>query len=148
MILLAADPQIERGKKNSLVPEVALLPDSLWEGRKGQERSSRGTALAHNEGLSADRICPSPCCPGLAHPDGTRGLTTSPPPVGQLSRLEARLALEAAVEARFPRLCVKKPIIQGNPLGVWHCTARGCRGTRGCFPVSVGLGSHLSSTPF
>jgi len=30
------------------------------------------------------------------------------PPTGQLSRLEARLALEAALEARFPRLMRQK----------------------------------------
>lgn len=39
-----------------------------------------------------------------------------------LSRLEARLALEAAVERRFPRTIQRKPVIGGVPLGA--CAAR------------------------
>lgn len=50
-------------------------------------------------------------------PMETEGRSQGPPPQGQISRLEARLVLEAALEARFPRLCVKKPIIGGNTLG-------------------------------
>lgn len=55
----------------------------------------------------------------------TEGRPPGPPPVGQLSRLEARLVLEAALEARFPRLCIKKPIIGGNTLGA-RGTGRQC----------------------
>ena len=34
-----------------------------------------------------------------------------------MTRLEARLALEGAVEARVPRLIAKKPSIAGQPIG-------------------------------
>ena len=34
-----------------------------------------------------------------------------------LSRLECRLALEGAMEARLPRLIGKKPLLAGMPLG-------------------------------
>ena len=33
------------------------------------------------------------------------------------SRLEARLALELALEARYPRLILKKPVCSGQPVG-------------------------------
>ncbi len=48
----------------------------------------------------------------------------SPTGVGDLpsnrsmSRLEARLILEAAVEARFPRLIQRKPVYGGLPIGM------------------------------
>jgi hypothetical protein len=34
-----------------------------------------------------------------------------------MSRLEARTFLELAVDARFPKLILKKPIYGGQPLG-------------------------------
>ena len=34
-----------------------------------------------------------------------------------MSRLEARLALEGAAEARYPRLVLRKPVLAGMPLG-------------------------------
>ncbi len=34
-----------------------------------------------------------------------------------MSRLEARMALELAIEARFPRLIPKKPLYAGSPIG-------------------------------
>lgn len=34
-----------------------------------------------------------------------------------MSRLEARLALELAVERRYPRVISRKPIFAGAPLG-------------------------------
>ncbi len=62
--------------------------------------------------------------------DGAGALSTALAPAGAsdsvlealptnrvMSRLEARLALELAVEARYPRLINKKPIYGGVPIG-------------------------------
>lgn len=36
-----------------------------------------------------------------------------------LSRLEARLALELAVERRYPRVLPRKPVLAGSPLDLY-----------------------------
>lgn len=57
-----------------------------------------------------------------------------------MSRLEARLALELALEARFPRLIQKKPIYAGVPIG-W---CAGVRLTNSLLPVVLvlAIGHH------
>ncbi len=83
--------------------------------------------------------------PPRASPDSTpTRMSSSPGPVHRndvvgaaglleenraLSRLEARLALELAVEARFPRLIHKRPVYGGLPIGA-HMT-RGTARARG-----------------
>lgn len=51
-----------------------------------------------------------------------------------MSRFEARLALEGAIEARVPRLLAKKPSIAGQPIGAGRYPGRGHRTPPGGCP--------------
>ncbi len=48
----------------------------------------------------------------------------APPAAPALSRLVARLALELAVEARFPRIIAKKPVFQAVMIGAESAAPR------------------------